>query len=187
MLKVQLLKDIKDLQLKKAEALLELWVVKREIADQRKGKNTVQKEQSDIEWRLSTVESVLKQTEQIYARRQADYSSLSESKKQEITKLSVRLQVLQKLIAEYEGKELIDIDTMNRNYKQQLSEKQKEMTDLEWKLVKARKEKELLDKENKGFEEYKMKEQDKLDEQRSELEKKATALEAYRKLLHNEA
>lgn len=122
--------DLKKKRQELIELIKECDVVKSEIADQRRWKNDVYTQQVSISSELYTLESILQETQKIMERNRENFHKLTDKQREKINEFNEKIAESMEILAEYEGKELIDIDSENRKRKISISKKSKELQEI---------------------------------------------------------
>lgn len=177
--------EIQALHKERAIAIQELDKVKIQISDQREGKTQVSLERRELEHKIPTLLDILRTTQELLTKWTLDFYKLTDSQQETIKELQKEIDNKVSELHEYEekSKQIIDIDWLNIKYKEELSIKAEELKDIIATLELTKKENDRIKQENKEFEIYKKKEEEKLLKTHKALEERQQKINAYRKLL----
>lgn len=180
-----LLEDIQALHKEKAIATQELDKIKIQIADQRNGKSQVLLEMKTLEQEIPTLMDILYSTQEILSKNTLDFHKLTENQQQTITELQKQIDRKANELQTYEekSKQIIDIDWINKRYKEELTVKSEELKEIIATLKLTKEENDRIKEENKQFLIYKQQEEAKLQSVHKSLQERQYKIDAYRRLL----
>ena len=123
-----------------------------DIKDQRQWNTEVYNNKVIVWKELDTLESILSTTTKVVEKQRIDFYKLTDKQKNNILDLSNKINSKLNELKEYDKKEILDIDSINKDYKLTIQKQWKKLNEVKNKIAEIKKEKEEFEKYKKEIE-----------------------------------